>query len=205
MEISFQRAIIVYSNTNSAPIKEKTDGATLAVLNTMKGENSSVYDKETSRKIGSFLRAQIGDYNNKTGMYIRRVNGRVCLFTGEEVKKARQIVEDAKKEAKELDERYSAGADSSMPLSEQVALQSEKLHKILRQNVFLERDRKLLAMTEHGFYNPKGKNDTQLFLSMGDDNKLRKIEYLNCNYSGQKHVKKEAVLTIWFLLYNIHI
>ena len=32
MEISFQRAIIVYSNTNSAPIKEKTDGATLAVL-----------------------------------------------------------------------------------------------------------------------------------------------------------------------------
>lgn len=196
MEISFQRAINVYSTTNSAPIKEKTDGATLAVLNTMKGGNSSVYDKETSRKIGSFLRAQIGDYNNKTGMYIRRVNGQVCLYTGEEAKKARQIVEDAKREAKELDERYSAGADSSMPLSEQVVLESEKLHEILRQNVFLKRDRKLLAMTEDDIYNPKGKNDTQLCLFMGDDNKLRKIEYLNYNYGGEEHVKKEAVLTI---------
>ncbi len=54
MQISFQRAIKITSDTNPMfNYKEhKLDPATMAVVDTMKGTRSSVYDKETSRKIG---------------------------------------------------------------------------------------------------------------------------------------------------------
>ena len=197
MEISFQRAIKIDSTTNPyTNYKDhKVDPSTMEVINTMKkGYNSSIYDKETSRKIGSFLRAQLGDYDNKTGIYARRIEGYPYIFTGEEAKKARKINEEARKEMEELEARYSKGANSSMPLSEQVELESESLHRIYRQNILLRRDKKMLAMVEDGdtIYKP----DTYLRFEMNDEGRLKRIIYNNYTTKNNGYVEKQADLTI---------
>ena len=197
MEISFQRAIKIDSTANPyTNYKDhEVDPSTMEVINTMKkGYNSSIYDKETSRKIGSFLRAQLGDYDNKAGIYGRRIEGYPYIFTGEEAKKARKINEEARKEMEELEARYSKGANSSMPLSEQVELESESLHRIYRQNIFLRRDKKLLEMVEDG--DTYEKPHTHLRFEMDDSGKLKGITYNYFKREDGSFVEKQANLTI---------
>ena len=195
MQISFQRAIKITSDTNPIFSKEhKLDPATMAVVDTMKSTKSSVYDKETSRKIGSFLRAQIGDYNRQTGIYARRIKGEPYIFTGEEARKAREINAQAKKELIELEEEYAKGPDSSIPLSSQVELGSEKLHKILRQNIFIRRDQNLLKMVEDG--DNIEKPETKLFFNMDNSGRLTSIMYRHYRHVGEEFVTKKADLTI---------
>lgn len=183
MQISFQRAIKITSDTNPIFSKEhKLDPATMAVVDTMKSTKSSVYDKETSRKIGSFLRAQIGDYNRQTGIYARRIKGEPYIFTGEEARKAREINAQAKKELIELEEeiRMEPG--------------SEKLHKILRQNIFIRRDQNLLKMVEDG--DNIEKPETKLFFNMDNSGRLTSIMYRHYRHIGEEFVTKKADLTI---------
>ena len=196
MQISFQRAIKITSDTNPMfDYKEhKLDPATMAVVDTMKGTRSSVYDKETSRKIGSFLRAQIGDYDRQTGIYARRIGGYPYIFTGEEARKAREINAQARKELIELEEEYAKGPDSSMPLSKQVELKSEKLHKIYRQNIFIRRDQNLLKMAEN--WDNIEKPETKLLFNMDNNGKLKSIMYRCYKHEGDNFITKKADLTI---------
>ncbi len=195
MEISFQRAIKIDSAANPyTNYKDhKVDPATMAVIETMKGY-SSVYDRETSRKIGSFLRAHIGDYDKKTGVYARRIDGYPYIFTGEEAKKAREINQNARSEVEELEQRYSTGPSSSMPRSKQVELKSESLHRIYRQNIFLRRDKKLLEMVEDG--DTYEKPHTHLRFEMDDSGKLKGITYNYFKREDGSFVEKQANLTI---------
>lgn len=195
MEISFQRAIKIDSTANPyTNYKDhKVDPATMAVIDTMKGY-SSAYDKETSRKIGAFLRAHIGDYDKKTGVYARRIDGYPYIFTGEEAKKAREINQDARREIEELEQRYLKGPNSSMPLSEQTELENESLHKIYRQNIFLRRDKKLLEMVEDG--DTYDKPHTYLRFEMDDSGKLKGITYNYFKRENDSFVEKQANLTI---------
>ena len=196
MQISFQRAIKITSDTDPMfDYKEhKLDPATMAVVDTMKGTRSSVYDKETSRKIGSFLRSQIGDYDRQTGIYARRIEGNPYIFTGEEARKAREINAQAKKELIKLEEEYAKGPDSSMPLSKQVELKSEKLHKIFRQNIFIRRDQNLLKMVEDG--DDIEKPETKLLFNMDNNGKLKSIMYRCYKHEGDNFIAKKADLTI---------
>lgn len=195
MEISFQRAIKIDSTANPyTNYKDhKVDPATMAVIDTMKGY-SSAYDKETSRKIGNFLRAHIGDYDKKTGVYARRIDGYPYIFTGEEAKKAREINQDARREIEELEQRYLKGLNSSLPLSEQTELENESLHKIYRQNIFLRRDKKLLEMVEDG--DTYDKPHTYLRFEMDDSGKLKGITYNYFKRENDSFVEKQANLTI---------
>lgn len=196
MEISFQRAIKIDSTANPyTNYKDhKIDPATMAVIDTMKGGVSSVYDKETSRKIGNFLRAQIGDYDRKTGIYARRIEGYPYIFTGEEAKKAREINQNARREFEELEERYLIGPNSSMPLSKQTELESESLHRIYRQNIFIRRDKKLLEMVEDG--DKYDKPHTYLRFDIDKSGKLKEITYNSYKEEGRSFVEKQASLTI---------
>ncbi len=195
MEISFQRAIKIDSTANPyTNYKDhKVDPATMTVIDTMKG-CSSAYDKETSRKIGAFLRAHIGDYDKKTGVYARRIDGYPYIFTGEEAKKAREINQDARREIEELEQRYLKGLNSSLPLSEQTELENESLHKIYRQNIFLRRDKKLLEMVEDG--DTYDKPHTYLRFEMDDSGKLKGITYNYFKRENDSFVEKQANLTI---------
>ncbi len=197
MEVSFQRAIKIDSNTN--PYTNYRDGRidpdTMAVINTIKGY-SSAYDRETSRKIGNFLRHQIGDYSRETGVFARRIEGHPYIFTGEEATKARKINQDAKKEMKDLETRYLIGPNSSMPLVEQIELSSERTHKILRNNIQLNRDRKMLEMVEEDFYDTHKKPDTHLKFTMDKNGKLTEITYRQRKTVNGKRIEEKANLTI---------
>lgn len=194
MEISFGRAIKIESDTN--PMwnykDHKLDPATMAVVETMKGK-SSVYDKETSRKIGSFLKAQIGDYNRKTGVYARRINGTPYIFTGEDAEKAREINKKALKEMLELEARYEKGPDENSTPSEIVELGSEKLYKIYRQNVHIRRDKRLVELAEDG--NRTDKPYTVFHFKTDNTGKINKIEYYSSGIQNDGFKSTEKSLT----------
>lgn len=176
MEISFKRAIKIDSETNPFwNFKDtKFDSASMAVIDTIKGNVNSIYDRETSRKAGDFLRAQLGDYDKKTGVYTRRIEGNLYLFTGPDVKKAKDIEAHARKERAILEKRYEKGPDSSMSASEQVELSSQTLYKINKQNIYIRRDKALVSMTENG---ENGKPHSYLRFLKGPNGKINKIEY----------------------------
>lgn len=196
MEISFQRAIKINSDTNSITAYKDhwVDPATMDIIETMKGKKAYSYDKETSRKIGAFLRAQIGDYNRKTGIYTRRINGEPYIFTGEEAIKAREINAQARDEVIALEERYEKGANPSMPLSEQVELESENLHRIYRQNIHIRCDRKMLDMVEDGETDQKPY--TELNFKTNYEGKINRIEYFSSGLKDGKYVSTEKTLSI---------
>lgn len=196
MQISFQRAIKITSDTNplSNYREHRLDPATMAVVNTINSNQSPIYDEETSKKIGSFLRAQIGDYDRQTGIYVRRIDGKPYIFTGEEATKARKINAQAKKELDELEDEYAKGPNSSMPLSKQVELKSENLHRILRQNIFIRRDKKLKAMVEDDA--DINKPTTELIFNMDSNRRLTNIRYMHYKLENGKFTTKKADLTI---------
>lgn len=198
MEVSFQRAIKVESTANEKYNfrDHKVDSATMAVIDTIRSSKSSVYDKETSQKIGSFLRAQIGDYNRYTGIYTRKIRGNIYIYTGKEAERAREINAQAKKEAEELEKRHYCGSDNSKPLKGPSDVSNEKLYKILRQGIFIKRDENLLKMVEDG--DGLTKPDAELFFNINGNGKLTGINYSYYNYStaDEKFISKEACLTI---------
>ena len=81
--------------TNLDNIKGKNpDYALENVIASLYGtlSESSIYDSETSKEIGAFLRAQIGDFNsNERTLYLRKLGNDRYLFTGNEAVKVRKL------------------------------------------------------------------------------------------------------------------
>ena len=195
MEISFKRAIKINSDTNPmGNFKDsKFDPSSAEIINATRGKRSSIYDKDTSRKIGSFMRAQLGYYNNNEDIYTKRIQGDLYLFTGPEAIKARQIEDEARKERTALEEEYEKGADSSMPMSEQVELSSRALYKINRQNIYIRRDKKLLDLTENG---EKGRPLSSFNFESDKSGRINKIQYNYFYSDGDTFIDEEKTLNI---------
>lgn len=165
MKVSFGRAVRVDSDTNNPAYwnDARVDDSSFETFNTMRSFSSSIYDKETSKRIGAFLRSVTSDYSPKTGFVLKKIEGDLYLFTGKEAVKARKINYDSKKEAEALDKRYEEGPNENSSPNERVELESKNLQKILKQNISIRRNKELLKMVENGENNkPMSKIDLKL-------------------------------------------
>ena len=194
--MNFTRAIEVRSNTNPDTMGGRIDNGTMNVISTIQNK-PSIYDRETSRKIGNFFRAQLGD-DSKNRVYTARIVNRVYIFTGEEAKLARQYTLDAKKEKEALDKKYAEGPKPDMPRSEQVELGDKKLYEIRKENIYLERDRKLLELVEDGGLNGNGENKPSsiIKLKISRNGRLKNAEFLSITEKLIKRDIKEKKLTL---------
>lgn len=142
MQISFGRALPVHSDTNSKSfISHKPDPTTEAFINTIRNRKVSYLDKETSGMIGEFLKAQIKDYSPRTGIYTRRIDGNIYLFTGKEATKAKYANRGAFEEILELEEYYT---------KKQINPLEDEGYKRQRAIIERNRDNYMLSMVENG-------------------------------------------------------
>jgi len=142
MQISFGKVIEIYSDTDNIR-KKKVDLKTQETLYTMRSNESSIYDKETSLRIGDFLRTQIQDESYKTGFLIRKLIHGTYLFTGDDAKAVRKIEDDTKKELKAYNKKISKGITEDMSNIDKADIECKALRKIRKQNIFL-RERKAI-------------------------------------------------------------
>ena len=164
--ISFGRGIKVVSDSNS---KEKNhspliDDFTEAVLNSMTGKKSPLFDDNVLSAAGEFLREQTGDYSDDTGIYIRKIHGNTYLFTGEEAKKAEKISRMA----------YVGIAKTKT---------NNEPNKLKRRMILNKRDKLLLNLTDNG-KNGKPYSEIKIMTDcLKDSNATLAIEYysrVNC-------------------------
>lgn len=154
-----------------------------AVIDAITGKPNSIYDKETSTKIGQFLRAQIEDYSPKTGLFSARIEGATYIYTGEDAKKARNIQNTMKNELKAFENDPEEFSGSKY----------ETLQKIEKQNIYLRRDKALVEMVENGAH---GKRDTSLVLDSKDGKKVNQIKYWSCIRNQGEYKTTQASLTL---------
>lgn len=179
MQISFGRAIKIESDTNRCDKKAKSfdiDHATANVLHTVDGRQYTTCNKETAEKIREFLKAQIGDYNRKTGLFAKRLNGDIYIFTGKEAKKAKELNKQARLEIEAMEQGFNDNRLSKdMPERKRRAIQHRK--EEYRENILAERDRQMLEMAEDG---RQGKPDTKIIFNMHECSPvLKSISYMS--------------------------
>lgn len=192
----FTRAIKVISDTNDSISNYKNhrvDSATADVLNTIKGEIPDRYTKEEAEKIGNFLREQIGDYSERTGLYMTRLDCEVYIFTGKEAVKARKINKRAAEERETHKNNMLFESTEDMDTDDRITYSSEKLMKIKSQNIELKRIRTLKKMIEDGGY---CKKDTVIRLYAGDGKNIDSIKYSEVPGYGESGHRKSKTLNI---------
>ncbi len=155
---NFTRAIQVVSDTNRGGDDGKIDNSTMSVVRVLQNKPTT-YSADVSRKINTFLRAQIGDIS-KSRVYPRKINGKVYIYTGEEAKTARAIDVEAKR-------KMESGLDI--------------------ENTLKERNKKLLALVEDGLLDDNGnsKPATQITLDFAQGGKLNSIEYFCMKFDDE--------------------
>lgn len=188
--LNFTRAIEIRSNTNPGGLGGRIDNPTMNVINVLQNK-PSIYDKETSRKINTFLRAQIGDIS-KNRVYTARIVGRVYIFTGEEAKLAREYTVEAKRKREALERKFAQGVTQDMDTVERLRIEDPGLRKIDMQNISLERDRKLLKLVENGDASGKGyaKPTSRIDLEMDKRGRLKEAKY---HYFESKDGKSKSI------------
>lgn len=188
--LNFTRAIEIYSNSNPGSLGGRIDDSVMNVINTIQNK-PSIYDRETSRKIGAFLRAHIGDIS-KNRVYPRRILGRIYIFTGEEAKLAHGYDLEAKKQREALERKFAQGITPDMDSIERMRITDPKLQRIAMHNISLERDEKMLKLVEDGGASGKGyaKPDSRIDLEMDEKGRLKKAGY---RYFESKDGKTKSV------------
>ncbi len=191
--INFKRAFEVKINSFSyhfeygfKPSKTKIQTPAHDFVDILRNKPVEKYDNETAQKIARFIKREVKDANPKQGgVFSRIIDGRFCIFTGEEAKKAREIIAKSKKEKEELDLKYLEGPKEGMSPSELIVFRSpERFYKLDSQNIGIRRDKALLEMIEDGEYK---KPDTKVNLVI-DNNKIKEIDY---NYFHMEKIDSE--------------
>lgn len=189
--LNFTRGIEIVSDTNQYGLGRKIDDATMNVIRAVQNQHS-IYDKETSRKIGDFFRAQIGDIS-KNRVYPVRIGNKIYIFTGEEAKAAKQLQLEAKKKKEELEKKRAEGPTPDMEIEERLIITDRGLFEIEKQNIFLERDRKMLKMVENGEVN---KPETKIVLKTDKRGRLKSAEYRSIKYIDGAYKTSGKTLTL---------
>jgi len=181
--LNFGRAIKIQTNLDN--IKGKNpDYALENVIASLYGtlSESSIYDSETSKEIGAFLRAQIGDFDsNERTLYLRKLGNDRYLFTGNEAVKVRKLdgmylYQMSEYKAKEKE----ALSDSSS--MQEIADYKERCNEY-KEEMDREKEEKLLEMVEDGTY---GKDKSEIVLNFDDENKLTEMQYRSSASKGTK-------------------
>ncbi len=155
--LSFKRAIKVNSASNRINEHTRVNNSTRAVFYTLYGNSSSMYNEKEFKQISKFLYDAIGDFK-KDGLYLRKIDGEIYLFTGKEAKavsKADRILEKNINQIKKKED------------SKELCKQCHKM-----------RDKKLLAMVEDG---TNGKPYSEITIDMDRNHKATSIIYLSKN------------------------
>lgn len=140
MQISFQRALPIYSDTDNKKLNLRDlDPATESIINTIEKPKDSYLNKETSLKVGKFLKAQLGDYNKKSGIYTTRIDGIMYLYSGDDALKAKKANFDTFTKINNLEKKY-------YEYGENVVI-DDNYHK-LREQYINERDEYLTSLVE---------------------------------------------------------
>lgn len=193
MRVTFGRAIKIgnFSEYDSKRITKTTK----ETINTMKNDKASIFDKETSAKIGKFLREQIGDYDKQSGIYMKKIYRDVYLYTGEDAKRARSINEEAKTEKQAINREYDIRLTGKSSVHDETCSTIKKLRKIKLEKADLRCDEKLLELVENGY---DGKPQTNLYFDVDvNTQKLKEIRYSShTKDENGKPVHKRTSLTI---------
>lgn len=170
MQISFQRALPIYSDTDNKKLNLRDlDPATESIINTIEKPKDSYLDKETSLKVGKFLKAQLGDYNKKSGIYTTRIDGIMYLYSGEDALKAKKADYDTFKKIDNLENEYFARGES--------AAGDDNYYK-QRDSFINERDEYLTSLIER-----KKDGTPKAYLELNKDH-LGQINRVCCHQNG---------------------
>ncbi len=181
--INFGRAIKIQTNLDN--IKGKNpDYALENVIASLYGtlSESSIYDSETSKEIGTFLRAQIGDFNsNERTLYLRKLGNDRYLFTGNEAVKVRKLDSMYLYQMSEYKAKEKEALSDSSSMQE-IADYKERCNEY-KEEIDREKEEKLLEMVEDGTY---GKDKSEIVLNFDDENKLTEMQYRSSASKGTK-------------------
>lgn len=189
--LNFTRGIEIVSDTNHYGLGGKIDDVTMNVIRAVQNQRS-IYDKDTSRKISNFFRAQIGDIS-KNRVYPVRIENKIYIFTGKEAVSAKQLQLEAKKKKEELEKKRAEGPMPDMDIEERLIITDKGLFRIESQNIFLERDRKMLEMVEDGRRN---RPETKIILKTDKRGRLKSAEYRSIKYADGKYGTLSKSLTL---------
>lgn len=191
--INFGRAIKVQTNLDNVKGKNPEyalENVMASLYNTL--SENSIYDRETSREISKFLRAQIGDFNsNERTIFLRKLGDDRYLFTGSEAAKARK-----------LDGMYLYKVSEFKAKEKELLSDSSSIHEIAdykkrcneyKEEMDKEKEEKLLEMVEDGAY---GKDKSEMVLNFDDEDKLTELRYRSTTSKGAKARKIQNVLVL---------
>lgn len=191
--INFGRAIKVQTNLDNTKDKNPDyalENVIASLYSTL--SKGSIYDGETSKEIGAFLRAQIGDFNsNGRTVYLRKLGNDRYLFTGNEAVKVRTLdgmylykMSEFKAKEKEV------LSDSSSV--EDIADYKKRCNEY-REEMDKEKEEKLLEMVEDG---TDGKDRSEIILNFDDENKLTEVSYKSSSSIGTKSKTIQNILSL---------
>ncbi len=191
--INFGRAIKVQTNLDNIKGKNPEyalENVMASLYNTL--SENSIYDNETSREIGEFLRAQIGDFNsNERTIFLRKLGDDRYLLTGNEAVKARR-----------LDGMYLYKVSEFKAKEKESLSDSSSIHEIAdckkrcdeyEEEMDKEKEKKLLEMVEDGAY---GKDESEMVLNFDDADKLTELRYRSRTSKGTKVQTSQNILAL---------
>ena len=111
----------------------------------------------------------------------------------QEAKAAKQLQLEAKKKKEELEKKRAEGPTPDMEIEERLIITDRGLFEIEKQNIFLERDRKMLKMVENGEVN---KPETKIVLKTDKRGRLKSAEYRSIKYIDGAYKTSGKTLTL---------
>lgn len=191
--INFGRAIKIQTNFDNVKNKNP-DYAIENVIASLYGtlSQNSIYDSETSREIGAFLRAQLGDFDlNGRTVFLRKLGNDRYIFTGDEAAKARSL--DGKYLHKISKYRAEEKDKLSVLGSKQEMADYRKRCEEYVNEMDRAKERELLKMVEDG---TSGKDKTEIIFDFDDENRLKEVSYKSLSSEGAKLRTSQNILTL---------
>lgn len=172
MQVNFGRAIKITYNDDGSKRDTRGENANTAsktLVSTMTDRPSSAFDKETSRKIGTFLRAQFSDYTKEAGAYFWKNKHQIYVLTGEEAKKAREANKILEKDLEKAEKKYPKKSRRI----------NSKSYSEKRKHAFAKRDKAINRLLEDG---KDGKPNSAINIETNKNGDIKEITY----YSTQR-------------------
>ncbi len=191
--LSFGRVIRLETNFqwNSDAAPNETNSRIRAIIDTVSGKESSMYDKDISNKIGETLKSLIIDYKPESGIYIKDYGNKTLIFTGEDAIKLKKDSEETKRRLINTFEKLSSS--DNLDEFEQLILQSEMLQETVKAIIKEEKSEKPTDAEENG---KDGKPETVLKFNLDSHDILESIEYSSTGSKDGTIPKKDIFLDI---------
>lgn len=164
--VSFQKAVRVFSNTQHSG-NRKPSPVTEKILGTYDSFPTLYQNKEVSKKVGDFLRAQLGVHPEYKSCVVDCFNPNECYyFAGRDARRVKDFKLNAKKEIDQAYLKYGLDKTHLDDLDEK----TQKAYKDEIASIQAKRDEKILRLVD---------NKSQLILDVDETTgDINSISYL---------------------------